>query len=149
MFRRRGDSLWAAQDQKRDIRCPEQGTVWVHLPATAGIKGGPGGERHAQKMSNMVYYKKKRLGEKNIFYFIHVYRKSCISISLIFNKFKTLIECEDLTESQKCVSKTHKLYKVPTCSISRKFYHFCAQKSLGNNDETIHFMINNCNAILC
>lgn len=44
-------------------------------------------------------------------------------------------------EFQECVSKTHKPYKVPTCPISKKFYHFCAQKSLGNGEETINFMM--------
>lgn len=29
---------------------------------------------------------------------------------------------------QEGVFKTHKPYNVPTCSISRNFYHFCAQK---------------------
>lgn len=67
----------------------KQGTIGLHLhkagsPATAGIKGGPEGERHAQKMSKMVYYQKEETrSKKTCLYFIHIYYKSHISI--IFN----------------------------------------------------------------
>ena len=56
----------------------KQGTLWSQLHktgclATAGIKGGPEGERQAQKMSKMVYYEKETGSENKSLYFIPIY----------------------------------------------------------------------------
>lgn len=78
----RRQSLRSPRLKERHMVKLKQGMVWVHLPAMAGIKGGPGGERHAQ-MSNTVYYEKKRLGVKDIFYLLHIHCK--FHVGIIFN----------------------------------------------------------------